>query len=150
MRPLEKLRSLWELAKREQAAPHQIGLAVGVGVFAGCTPALWFHMWVALLLATLFRVNRLWAFLGSRISFFPVFGLITFAEIQVAHRIRTGQWLDMEVSGALSHAKELLVDWLLGAALVGVVLGGIVGYAAYAVARWRASRSTADPPRLAS
>ena len=91
-----KAKALWQRAKSERAEPHQIGWAVGVGVFAACTPALGFHGPLALGLATLFRLNRLWAWIGSRLSNVITLPLVVYAEVQVAHRVRTGQWLAID------------------------------------------------------
>jgi uncharacterized protein len=122
---------LWEQAKNEHCTPREIGWSVGVGVLCGCTPFLGLHMWMAIALATLFRLNRLWAFLGSRISFSPLFALIAFCEIEAAHRVRTGRWAPLTPHDAAAHGKELLGDWLLGATLVGTGCAAAIGLAAY-------------------
>ena len=127
---------VWERAKSEHSAPRQVGWSVAVGVFSGCTPFLGFHMWIALALATLFRLNRLWAFLGSRISFTPVLAAIAFCEIESAHRLRTGAWASLTPHDALGHGKELLGDWLLGATIVGGGFASGFGLAAYLGIRW--------------
>lgn len=67
-RAFARTRELWERAKREHSTPREVGWSVGVGLFCGCTPFLGLHMWIALGLASPFRLNRLWAFLGSRVS----------------------------------------------------------------------------------
>ena len=126
--------SLWEQAKREHSSPREIGCSVGLGVFSGCTPAFGFHMWVAIALASLLRLNRLWAFVGSRISFTPVYAWIVFCEIEGAHRLRTGSWMALSPSEAAAHAWDVLTDWLLGTVLVGGVLGAALGTLAYVLA----------------
>ena len=126
-----KAKALWQRAKSERAEPHQIGWAVGVGVFAACTPALGFHGPLALGLATLFRLNRLWAWIGSRLSNVITLPLVVYAEVQVAHRVRTGQWLAIDRSQAVDQAKDLIVDWLLGMVPVGGALSAAVGLLAY-------------------
>lgn len=136
---------LWEGAKKEHSTPHEIGWAVAVGVLSGSTPFLGLHMWIALGLATLFRLNRVWAFLGSRISFSPLFAFVAFCEIESAHRLRTGSWAPLSPRDAVAHGKELLSDWFLGTAIVGGALAVILGMAAYVVAR-RWQGSTQQPP----
>jgi uncharacterized protein (DUF2062 family) len=134
---------LWHRAKSEHSAPHEIGWSIAVGVFSGCTPLLGFHMWIALVLATILRLNRLWSLVGSRISFTPLFAVITFCEIESAHRLRTGVWAPLSPHEALSHGKELLGDWLLGTAIVGSALATALGLAGYVVARrWQISHRT--------
>jgi uncharacterized protein (DUF2062 family) len=142
---------LWERAKNEHSAPHEIGWSIAAGVFSGCTPFLGFHMWIALALATLLRKNRLWAFVGSRISFTPFFAIITFSEIEGAHRLRTGAWAPLSPHDAVGHGKELLGDWLLGTVIVGGALASFLGLAAYFVAsRWQISRRRPLAPRSPS
>lgn len=139
---------LFESARREQGSPHKIALSVAAGVFAACTPLWGFHMWIALGLATLFRLNRLWAFLASRLSFGPVFLWITFSEIEVGQRLRTGAWAVLALKDALAHGHELLADWVLGAGIVGGALAALAGIATYPLAvSWR-RRAAVLPPTL--
>lgn len=141
---MARSRRLWERAKREHSTPREVGWSVGLGVFCGCTPFLGLHMWIALGLASLFRLNRLWAFLGSRVSSNVIFAWIAFVEIEAAHRLRTGEWAPLTPHEALTHGRALLHDWLLGAALVGALLGAVFGLLAYRAALgWRASHPLA-------
>ena len=118
-----------------------IGLAVAMGVFAGCTPALGFHGGLAVGLATLARLNRLWAFIGSRVSNFVIMPWIILGEVQLAHRVRTGNWLTITLEEAPDRAPELLLDWCLGTLPVGGGLAVIFGFVAYGLSRRRASRA---------
>ena len=131
-------RALWERAKSERASPGQIGWAFGVGVFAGCTPALLVHGWVALGLATLFRLNRLFAWIGSRVSNFVILPWIVLAEIQIAHRLRTGAFLALTKEDVLQQGPALLLDWCLGTLPVGGALGLLLGLLAFAISAFRA------------
>jgi uncharacterized protein (DUF2062 family) len=126
---------VWERAKHEHSTPFEISCSVAVGVFSGCTPFLGLHMWIALALATLLRLNRLWAVLGSRISFMPLFAVITFCEVEIAHRLREGAWVPLSPHDAVGRGKQLMADWLIGAAVVGAPLAMTIGLAAYLVAR---------------
>jgi uncharacterized protein (DUF2062 family) len=127
---------------------------VAVGVFSGCTPFLGLHMWIALGLATLFRLNRLWAFIGSRVSSNILFVWLSFAEIELAHRVRAGAWAPLAPRDVLTHGRQLFADWLLGALAVGGVLAAVFGLVAYVIARrWAVSRRTPDgslPPSSGS
>lgn len=147
----EKLLLVWKLAKSERASPREIGWAVFWGVFAGCTPAVGFHGPLALGVATLVRKNRLWAWIGSRISNMVILPFIAIAEIQVAHLVRTGAMVSITREDALAQARELLVDWLLGTIPVGGALGAIFGLAAWAWAARRARQAPREedvtPPR---
>jgi uncharacterized protein (DUF2062 family) len=145
------MRDLWERAKREPSTPRQVGLSVGLGAFAACTPFIGAHLWISLGLATLFRLNRLWAAIGSRLSMTPILLLTTFSEIQVAHRLRTGTWVAMSWHQAFDHGKELLLDWIAGTVLVGGPIAITLGLVAYSLARrWqqRLTQRTLDAPPL--
>jgi uncharacterized protein (DUF2062 family) len=128
------LKNLWFLALRERATPRGIAASVAVGVFAGCTPFVGAHAGIALVAATVLRLNRLWAFLGSRISFFAILPWIVFAEIQTGHHLRTGEWAVFSRS-AFAHAEEWLFDWCLGSVPVGAALALVVGGLAYTLAK---------------
>jgi len=92
-------------------------------------------MWIALALATVFRLNRMWAFVGSRVSSNVFFVWIAFIEIELGHRLAAGTWVPLVPREALAHGRELVLDWLLGAAIVGSVLAAIGGVVASVVAR---------------
>jgi uncharacterized protein (DUF2062 family) len=126
---------LWERAKREPSTPRQVGLSVGLGAFTACTPFIGLHFWISLGLATVFRLNRVWAAVGSRLSSTPILLLTTFSEIQVAHRLRTGTWVAMNWHHAFDHGRELVGDWIVGTVLVGGPLALTFGFVAYSLAR---------------
>lgn len=140
-----KIKQLWKLAKEERATPKELFWAVFLGVFAGCTPAVGIHGWVAVGLATLFRKNRLWAWIGSRISNMVFLPFITIAEVQISHRIRVGAWVELDREHALEQAGSLLLDWCLGTIPVGVVLGGLLGAVAYLWQKRRLARRPLSP-----
>jgi uncharacterized protein (DUF2062 family) len=138
---------LFRRAKSEHLTPGKMGLSVGIGVFCACTPLLGLHIWMALALATLLRVNRLWAAVGSRASFGPVFAGIVFFEIETAHRLRTGTWASIFPRDALAHGRELMTDWVIGAGIVGAALGALAGLFAYG---WAMRRGDRRHPGLAA
>lgn len=135
-----RLRELWHRAKTERASPREIALAIGLGVFVGCTPAMGVHGWVAVGLATVFRLNRLFAFIGSRVSNIFVLPWIVLAELQLAHRLRTGEFLQLTAAEALKQGPALLVDWCIGTVPVGLALAIVLGVVAYGAARVRQRR----------
>ena len=142
----DKIVRLWVLAKTERASPREIFWAVFLGVFAGCTPAVGIHGPLALGMATIFRKNRLFAWLGSRISNMVFLPFIAFGEVQLAHRLRAGTWAAMTVDRehALEQARELLLDWSLGTIPVGLAAGVAIGTLAWAWARRRDRRRKTD------
>ncbi len=144
----EKIKTLWKLAKSERASPRDIGWAVAIGAFAGCTPAMGVHGPLAIGLATLCKKNRLFAWLGSRISNMVFLPFIVYAEIQVSHRLRKGEWLVLERHDVIDQAGTLLVDWCIGTIPVGLAIGAVMGVIAWAFAlrrdRRRAAREAAE------
>jgi uncharacterized protein (DUF2062 family) len=147
------VRDLWDRAKREHSSPREVGLSVGVGAFIACTPLVGFHIWLALGFATVFKLNRLWATIGSRLSTTPIFLVTTFTEIQLAHHLRTGGWVAMSLRQALARGPELVLDWALGSVFVGAAVATIAGLVAATLARrWETlnSRALAALPRPSS
>lgn len=143
-----KIKRLWHLAKNERATPREIGWAVGLGVFIGCTPALGFHTVVVLAAASLFKLNRLFAWIGSRSSNALILPFIILLEIQVAHLLRTGSWATIDwrsirLDRAFEQLAPLLLDWFLGTIPVGGFLGAVFGLLAYRLARARDRRRAA-------
>ena len=135
-----RVRLLVRRAKNERATPREVGEAVFLGVFAGCSPAVGVHGPIALALATMLRRNRLYAFLGSRVSNVVILPFIVLAEVQASHVIRTGHLAALSRDRVLEEAPSLLLDWILGSVLVGFALGLVVGWVAYMWAKWRAAR----------
>lgn len=146
-RTLDLVRDLWDRAKREHSSPREVGLSVGVGAFIACTPLVGFHIWLALGFATLLKLNRLWAMIGSRLSTTPIFLVTTFTEIQLAHQLRTGGWVTMSLRQALRRAPELMLDWTLGSVIMGPVVATIAGIVAATLAATLARRWAALKPR---
>ncbi len=151
MRPLrlstERARAVFRAALREHATPREVGWSVGIGVFCGCTPFIGLHMWLALGLTTLLRLNRLWSFVGSRVSTSVMAYAIAFAEIDLGHHLRTGAWVNLAWRDVLAHGRELLGDWCLGSVLVGTGLGVILGLVSYRLRARALSRRTPGEPR---
>jgi uncharacterized protein (DUF2062 family) len=139
--------SLWRSALDEHATPGELARAIGLGAFVGCTPFLGFHLGIALALATAFRLNRAWTAIGSRVSFFLALPWIVLAEVQVAHRFRTGHWAPFLPHDALDHAHQYVLDWWLGSVPVGCACGLALGAMAYVVARRRERVTRRTPSR---
>lgn len=140
------MRSLALAALNERASPKQVAVSVGAGCFVGLTPAVGFHMGLAVAVATVLRVNRLWCVVGSRISN-PLTGPpIVFAQIQLAHRLRTGAWLSLNVDSLLAQAPGLLLDWFVGLATFGTLVSIVMGLVAYGWAVRRKNRSISSGP----
>ena len=136
-----RVRDLWRRAREERASPKEIGWAIALGVFCGCSPAIGLRPLLALALATPLKLNRLFAFLGSHlVSNWLLIPWVLMLEIQVAHWLRTRELLPLTTRDVVHAGRALIVDWLLGSVVVGVAAAALLGLCAYALTRWRASR----------
>ncbi len=143
----EKWRTLWQIAKMERAEPHQIGLAVFLGAFVGSSPLLGFHGWAAIAGASVLKLNRLYAWIGSRISNVFILPFIVYAEIETARFLRTGHGVALDRAHALEQAPHLLLDWCIGTLIIGPLIGAVAGGIAYWIAKRRfAKRGTPPEP----
>jgi uncharacterized protein (DUF2062 family) len=147
-----KLRDAWAQLKREHATPARLGVAMGVGVFCGCSPFHGFQVLLTLGLAWLLRLNKLAAMLGLQISAPPLTPLVIYAGLQVGALLLHGRFLPLRLSGirAMVHgslARALLTDFVVGSLVLGVVLGTLIGLVTTAVVRRQRARagSAADP-----
>jgi len=131
-----RLRRLYMTLRTEHRTPGKVGFGVGVGVFVGCSPLWGFHFPIAVLLATLFRLNRgivyAAAYANNLLTAIP----ILFAEVQLGHRLLHGAWFpvtlaDVETLGGLGFVANLLT----GSMVLGLALGAVFGVAAWLVAR---------------
>src|SRR5207253_2547937 len=95
--------------------PSQIALALGIGVFVGCTPFFGLHTAIVAVIALVFRLNAAVLWLGSQISIPPLAPILAYTSIKVGE----GSWLK----------GSLVVGSLLGTCL------GLVTFIATTVAR---------------
>ena len=152
LRGVKLLRALFEHAKNENSSPRKVGFSVGAGVFVGFTPFIGFHIWIALAVATVCRLNRLWAALGSHASPLPIFVWASFCEIELGHRLRDGSWIALSPQDAFAQRNQLFGDWVLGSSLVATALALVAGLVAYALAlgwqRRREARAIGPAPGM--
>ncbi len=87
----------------------------------------------------------MWAWIGSRVSNFLILPLIVLAEVQIAHRLRVGVWVEFSSDDVVGKAGSLLVDWVLGCLIVGPVVAALTGGFAYAVVGFKRTRAARLP-----
>lgn len=135
-------RALTELHYRlrtEGRTPARQAAAVGLGCFIGCLPLYGLHLALCVVCARLLSLNRVTTYLAAHVNNPLSAPFLLVAEAGVGYRLRTGQWprLDpqaLTASGALGLGRDLLV----GAVVLGVVLGALLGLASFLVSRrWR-------------
>lgn len=154
-RVVERARSIWTLLWAEHTTPREIAIAVSMGVFVGCTPAFGLHGWIALGLATLFRLNRIWSWMGSRISNVLIYPWIVIGEIELGHYLRFGDPIHLSEKEVLEQSKKLIVDWIIGSIPVAIVSALVFGAIAFGLAHLRLRKNPApidpvDAPEVTS
>jgi uncharacterized protein (DUF2062 family) len=117
----------------EHADPTRLGAAVAFGVWMGCTPFYGFQTLIGLGLASLLSLNRLAVLLGLQISIPPLAPFLLFANAQVGARLLRGHWASLSIEAlrvvpASKLLADLLLDLLVGGAIVGAVLALPIGF----------------------
>jgi len=137
------LHRVWWALKNEHASPPRMAAAVFLGVLIGCSPFYGFHVVLCLLLAFVFRLNKLVVWLGSNVSL-PIFApFLAFASIQCAHLLLHGELADVSVAGLReSGPVELVCYWMVGFLPVGSVLGVVTAL----LVLWRMQPEEAETP----
>jgi uncharacterized protein len=157
-----RLRALLHL----EDPPWRIALALAVGVFISCTPFYFFQTLLALLVATLFRLNKVATVAGTWLN------LPWFAPFVYAASLRVGALILPDRDATSGEALAVLlrhsggVSWneaaellrsVSAALLVGTtIVGALAGAATYVVAlrliraRRRGSGNTGEPSSRAA
>src|SRR5262245_43618386 len=134
--PRSWLRRLYMNLRTEHRTPGKVGLGVGLGVFVGCSPFWGVHLPIAVLLATVFRLNRVIVYASAYIGNPLTVGPILFTEIQLGHRILHGGWLPVTIADVATRGVlGIFTSPLIGSLVLGAVLGGLLGVASWLIAR---------------
>ena len=133
---LSRLRQFLYQLRTEGNTPGRHSVAVGVGVFIGCTPFYGFHLPLSYVIALMFGVSRLTVYLAANISNPFVLPLLVLAEVQVGALLRRGHLHALTVQSLRgADPWSFGLDLLVGAAVVGVVLGGTAAALTHAALR---------------
>ncbi|HJO94325.1 MAG TPA: DUF2062 domain-containing protein [Victivallales bacterium] len=125
---------------RSDGSPHSIALAIALGFFIGCLIPIGGQTVIIIILAIIFRTDKVLAFAATWISnpytvvvMYPIFCYVgakvartglTFAYIneRIAGIIHNFSW-----HGLFSLGSDLALSFLVGGFIFGVIIGGI-GY----------------------
>jgi uncharacterized protein (DUF2062 family)/2-polyprenyl-3-methyl-5-hydroxy-6-metoxy-1,4-benzoquinol methylase len=122
--------------RTEHRTPGKIAFGVGLGVFVGCSPLWGLHFASSVLLATVFRLNRVIVYAGANIGNPLTAVPILFGELQIGHRLLHATWLPVTIAEVETVGLTgLVADLVVGSIVVGVVLGALIGGAAWAISR---------------
>lgn len=124
---LRRLRDRFDLLLREHASARRLGVAVALGVLIGCTPFLGFQVWLAIGIATLFKLNRIAILLGVQVSTPPITPFLLLANAQVGAVLLHQRWLPISLESVRGAPKakwvvDLFLELLVGGLVVGSVL----------------------------
>jgi uncharacterized protein (DUF2062 family) len=136
-------RAVWEL-RTEGGGPAREALAIGLGVFIGCSPLYGLHLIICWVAGWCLQLNRLKMYLAANISNPFVAPVLLLAELQ------TGAWLRRGEPHSLTlEAVRNLDPWSFGADLIvgSLVVGGVLG-AATGIATYLLARAGADDPEF--
>ncbi len=130
------LRRLYLTLRTEHTTPGRVAAGTALGVFVGCSPLWGLHTAIALLLATLFRLNRVLVYAATNVGNPLTAPALILAELQAGHRILRGSWLGLSLDEVRSYGLSgLFVDLALGGAVVGAGLALALGGVAWLAAR---------------
>ncbi|MEZ5992166.1 MAG: DUF2062 domain-containing protein [Planctomycetota bacterium] len=121
--PIKRFRALMRYLVHEKNTPGELGLAVGIGAFWGCSPWIGFHWILALYSATRQHLNRIACVAATNVSFGPLTGVIAIASIWLGKTLlgqpflipRTTNWRVLS-----NFAWDSLGAWVLGSIIIGL------------------------------
>jgi uncharacterized protein (DUF2062 family) len=107
---------------KEHRSPKETSLALGLGVFVGCTPFFGFHTALVLLLSPLLRLNPLFLWIGTQISIPPLAPLLAFASVNIGLYLMGENLISSSSPWTLKSGMEFLSYWILGSIILGTIL----------------------------
>jgi len=111
-----------------------MAIAFAIGVFIGMSPLLGIHTILGLLAAWLFRLNRLITLVGVYITnpwtIVPIYSFGTWigARIMGMHKIiPVIDWTQITLLGFFKEFRPLLLPFLIGSTVIGIV-SAVISY----------------------
>lgn len=141
-----RLRRLYLTLRTEHTTPGKIALGVGIGAFVGLSPFWGLHLAICVLLATVFRLNRVLVYAAANLAS-VIAPLAVIVELAVGHRLLHDVWLEpswtqaetllegLRGGGLLDGFLSLSADFLVGGIVVSSALGVVAGIATWIFAR---------------
>lgn len=127
-----RLRRFYHLFRTKHTGPERDPIAIGVGVFIGCTPLYGLHLLLSILAADLLKLNRFKVYLAANISNPLFFPFLIFAEVQTGALIRRGSAHALTRDAIASTSPWVFgADLVVGSIAVGAVLAITLGAVTY-------------------
>lgn len=106
-------------------SPHEIALSLAVGVFVAFIPVFGTHTVIAIVLASILRVNTLIVLLGAQISNPVSFPFQIFISAEVGNLILNGALLEIKFSKEINYLSHYLWPIIVGSLVLGTGLSVI-------------------------
>ncbi len=114
--------------------PHKISMAFAVGIFIGMSPFFGIHTILGILVAYVFRLNRLATIVGVYITnpwtIIPIYTFSTWVGARclgIQRILPDVDWKHITFSGLLNDFSPLLMPFVLGTVIM-ATLSGIISY----------------------
>jgi uncharacterized protein (DUF2062 family) len=128
------LRDKIKLILEVRDTPHRLSIAFAAGVFIGMSPLFGIHTLLGLLVASVFRLNKLTTIVGVYITnpwtIIPIYTFSTWVGAKclgVNKILPDVDWRNMTFSLLLKDFGYLLMPFLLGTIIMGV-LSAVIAY----------------------
>lgn len=108
--------------------------SVSLGVFIGVIPIYGFQIYLAALLAFLFRLNFPLMFVAGQISLPPLIPIWTFASLQIGSKL-SNTTLSISFDNVMLSAQKLIPIWILGSVILGLTLAVIAAIMTFFLAK---------------
>lgn len=151
----KRLRALWTYLKAEHTHPRRLAVAVFIGVMIGCEPIYGLHTILCLLIAHVFKLNKVAIVSASYISNPLMAPPLVAAGIVVGEWVRFGTLRALDLHEAThfieglsmfaGRVPDLWLSCLIGDTLIALVLAPTLALVAYRVA----SRAQASERQVA-
>lgn len=122
--------------------PHRIAAAFAIGVFIGMSPLLGLHTVLGILAAWALRLNKMATIVGVYITnpwtIIPIYTFSTWVGARclgINKLLPDIDWKHLTFSGLLNEFSQMLMPFIVGTILIGII-SAILGYAVvYRIAR---------------
>jgi len=116
--------------RTEADTPARNAAAIGLGTLIGCVPLYGTHLLLCVVLARLFRLNRIVTYLAAHINNPLTAPWLLAASLELGHRVSGGDWPSLRLSelsrmGVLNIGRDILAGSLILGTGLGVVLGSV-------------------------
>jgi uncharacterized protein (DUF2062 family) len=139
----------WRRVRRDRVSREAFAAGLAVGAFIGNLPTYGVHAFIGLYAAKRLHLHPLAVVVGTHISTPPLGPLLNAAAIGLGHLILhgsppSGGNYNIRDVGFLEVLRRMLLEWVVGSPIVGLVCAVLVFVISNRVLRLAAARETAD------